>query len=127
MASSLTSIKAHIVIASAGGHPIHLHGHDFAVVYQSDKRFSPDDIKSTCPDNKKFRCDNPPRRDVIMPHSGTYVVIAFKTDNPDVKIEQDDLVFLVRSCELKNSLSLAATLNVWLSLPMRNGFGSRKQ
>ncbi|KAI1613469.1 multicopper oxidase-domain-containing protein [Exophiala viscosa] len=59
---------------STGAHPIHLHGHDFAILQQIEN--------ATYPDRLDLKRDNPPRRDVVfLPDSG-YVVIAFKTDNP---------------------------------------------
>jgi len=61
-------------------HPIHLHGHDFAVLDQ-------------CVPTSETACDvsqanltltNPPRRDVaFLPDKG-YLIIAFKADNPGV-------------------------------------------
>ena len=56
-------------------HPIHLHGHDFAILAQGKGE----------PNNTiKLNRNNPPRRDVaILPHEG-YLVIAFKMDNPGV-------------------------------------------
>ncbi|KAI9799795.1 MAG: hypothetical protein M1825_004355 [Sarcosagium campestre] len=59
-------------------HPIHLHGHDFAILAQSNETY--DEIEST----KKFNFLNPPRRDsALLPING-YLAIAFKTDNPGV-------------------------------------------
>lgn len=79
-------------------HPIHLHGHDFALLAQSKDpwednwpptpylppgakhKLTPD--KLNC-DNKEFiNCDNPPRRDSVLLPAGGFVVIAFKADNP---------------------------------------------
>ena len=57
-------------------HPIHLHGHDFALLAQSKESY-----------NKTFadsiiKRGNPPRRDVaLLPHGG-FLIIAFKADNP---------------------------------------------
>ncbi|KAK3178645.1 hypothetical protein OEA41_000782 [Lepraria neglecta] len=49
-------------------HPIHLHGHDFAII----KNGSSD-----------FQLKNPPRRDVLLPAAGGEdTIIAFKLDNP---------------------------------------------
>ncbi|KXH66883.1 Lcc2 [Colletotrichum salicis] len=63
-----------------GPHPIHLHGHDFAIVQQEDDKLW--DIKDFKPNKNKL--NNPPRRDVVLlPRSG-YAVIAFKSDNPGV-------------------------------------------
>lgn len=62
-------------------HPMHLHGHDFALLAQVDRPFHPDDIK-----NGTFKYDNPPRRDVaLLPRHG-YMAIGFRTDNPGLWI-----------------------------------------
>ncbi|KAN0068546.1 Multicopper oxidase domain containing protein [Elaphomyces granulatus] len=57
-------------------HPIHLHGHDFALLAQSEIPYN----SSTA----VIKRDNPPRRDVALLPSGGYIIIAFKTDNPGV-------------------------------------------
>jgi len=61
---------------SPGAHPIHLHGHDFAILAQNATTFPTD------PSKMFLKTKNPPRRDVVLLPSGGYVVIAFKTDNP---------------------------------------------
>lgn len=53
---------------------IHLHGHDFAILAQSNTTYSPE--------NATLKYDNPPRRDVVLVPANGYVVMAFKTDNP---------------------------------------------
>ncbi|KAK4450874.1 multicopper oxidase [Podospora aff. communis PSN243] len=55
-------------------HPIHLHGHDFFILGQSDQEFNPDTFVP--------QTTNPPRRDVAMITGSGYVVVAFQTDNP---------------------------------------------
>ncbi|KAI3396978.1 hypothetical protein diail_11378 [Diaporthe ilicicola] len=57
-----------------GAHPIHLHGHDFAILQQSTQKYSPDRLNLTL--------NNPPRRDVVLLPVDGFVVIAFKSDNP---------------------------------------------
>ena len=57
-------------------HPIHLHGHDFALLAQSEQPYN----KSTA----VIKRDNPPRRDVALLPAGGYMIIAFKIDNPGV-------------------------------------------
>jgi hypothetical protein len=58
-------------------HPIHLHGHDFALLAQSEQPYNP----LTPP---ILKLDNPPRRDVaLLPLNGS-IVISFKLDNPGV-------------------------------------------
>lgn len=53
---------------------IHLHGHDFAILKQSETPYP------GFPDN--LTLNNPPRRDVALLPAGGYVIIAFKSDNP---------------------------------------------
>ena len=59
-----------------GAHPIHLHGHDFALLAQETGPY-PGNL-----DKVKLKKDNPPRRDVVLLPKGGYIVIAFKADNP---------------------------------------------
>lgn len=54
---------------------IHLHGHDFAILEQAEK-------KKWDPFNMNLKLVNPPRRDVVLLPTDGYVVIAFKADNP---------------------------------------------
>ncbi|KAF2729978.1 hypothetical protein EJ04DRAFT_501328 [Polyplosphaeria fusca] len=67
-------IKGTKVDGTNGAHPIHLHGHDFAILQQQQNAKFPDKIN--------LKKDNPPRRDVVLLPTNGYVVIAFKTDNP---------------------------------------------
>lgn len=62
----------------SGTHPIHLHGHDFAIISQGDGLFDPN--------NANLNLNNPPRRDVAMLPNNGHLVIAFKPDNPGVWI-----------------------------------------
>ena len=55
-------------------HPIHLHGHDFAILAQSQKPWKVGGLT--------LKTDNPPRRDVALLPGGGYLVLAFKADNP---------------------------------------------
>lgn len=55
-------------------HPIHLHGHDFALLEQSSKPYNASTARP--------KRDNPPRRDVVLLPRGGYIHIAFKADNP---------------------------------------------
>jgi len=58
-----------------GAHPIHLHGHDFALLEQAyGKKFNSS--------NLNLKLTNPPRRDVVLLPDNGYIVIAFKADNP---------------------------------------------
>ncbi|KAI1385834.1 putative multicopper oxidase [Hypoxylon trugodes] len=55
-------------------HPLHLHGHDFAILAQGDN--------VTEIANTTLKFDNPPRRDVALLQAGGFLVVAFKADNP---------------------------------------------
>ncbi|KAK0721904.1 multicopper oxidase-domain-containing protein [Lasiosphaeria miniovina] len=58
-----------------GPHPMHLHGHDFAIL----------NISYTPPipgQDVILNTNNPPRRDVVLVPTGGFVVIAFRADNP---------------------------------------------
>ena len=58
-------------------HPIHLHGHDFAILKQSTTPYPGwEDVQPL------LKLDNPPRRDVALLPIDGYLVIAFKADNP---------------------------------------------
>ncbi|KAF2186467.1 multicopper oxidase [Zopfia rhizophila CBS 207.26] len=57
-------------------HPIHLHGHDVAVLAQEPTAYDP----TTSPANFKFT--DRPRRDVVMLPNGGFIALAFKPDNP---------------------------------------------
>ncbi|KAM0554812.1 hypothetical protein ACHAPJ_006545 [Fusarium lateritium] len=57
-------------------HPLHLHGHDFALLAQGDNY---DDFKRG---NVTLKFDNPPRRDTALLPAGGYLVVAFRADNP---------------------------------------------
>ncbi|SLM40963.1 Multicopper oxidase, type 3 [Lasallia pustulata] len=62
----------------AAAHPIHLHGHDFAIIGQSSNPFNETSSPST------FKYHNPPRRDVALLPAGGYLALAFRSDNPGV-------------------------------------------
>ncbi|KAI9892924.1 MAG: hypothetical protein M1814_001083 [Vezdaea aestivalis] len=66
------------VIFPPAAHPIHLHGHDFALLAQS-KDLYPGDLNKV-----NLTLTNPPRRDVVLLPAQGYIVIAFKADNPGV-------------------------------------------
>lgn len=63
-----------------GQHPIHLHGHDFAVLDQC----VPDDTTECYLENATWTFNNPPRRDVAFLPDGGYLILAFRADNPGV-------------------------------------------
>ncbi|KAK1755501.1 multicopper oxidase-domain-containing protein [Echria macrotheca] len=56
-------------------HPIHLHGHDFAILQQAEDQ--PLDYTRL-----QLNRYNPPRRDVVLMPTKGFIVIAFKADNP---------------------------------------------
>ncbi|EMC95423.1 hypothetical protein BAUCODRAFT_149398 [Baudoinia panamericana UAMH 10762] len=58
-------------------HPIHLHGHDFALLVQSSTPYTTiEEVR------ERMQLHNPPRRDVALLPLNGYLVIAFKADNP---------------------------------------------
>jgi hypothetical protein len=63
-------------VAPSVAHPIHLHGHDFVILAQSQEPYNPNNVT--------LKLDNPPRRDVALLPANGYLVIAFKADNPGV-------------------------------------------
>ncbi|KAK3358671.1 multicopper oxidase-domain-containing protein, partial [Lasiosphaeria hispida] len=56
-------------------HPIHLHGHDFAILQQAEN--TPYTAANIRPNRL-----NPPRRDVVLMPTSGFIIIAFKADNP---------------------------------------------
>ncbi|EXJ76295.1 uncharacterized protein A1O5_00803 [Cladophialophora psammophila CBS 110553] len=66
-------------------HPMHLHGHDMAILGQGHDEWNPSLIST-------LNFENPPRRDTALvvgnvakdPNVGGYLVLGFKTDNPGV-------------------------------------------
>lgn len=60
-----------------GAHPWHLHGHAFQVIARSDDNVEYDPKNIDVP-------KTPMRRDTIQVHSGGYVVLRFKADNPGI-------------------------------------------
>ncbi|KAJ4329018.1 hypothetical protein N0V84_000590 [Fusarium piperis] len=57
-------------------HPLHLHGHDFALLAQGN------DSTLLGKNEVTLKFDNPPRRDVALIPAGGYLVVAFRADNP---------------------------------------------
>ncbi|KAI5846077.1 multicopper oxidase-domain-containing protein [Tricharina praecox] len=66
--------SGHITVA----HPIHLHGHDFAILAQGKGEWDTIDPRPT------LNLNNPVRRDVALLDADGYLGIAFRTDNPGV-------------------------------------------
>jgi hypothetical protein len=73
------ALKSKTFIEAA--HPMHLHGHDFAILAQQNRSYHPDDLT-----NGVFNYNNPPRRDVALLPANGYVAIGFRTDNPGLWI-----------------------------------------
>ncbi|OQV04908.1 hypothetical protein CLAIMM_09722 [Cladophialophora immunda] len=72
-----------------GEHPIHLHGHDFAVLDQC----VPDGQTACDVARANLTLANPPRRDVaFLPDKG-YLILAFRADNPGVWIMHCHIAF----------------------------------
>jgi len=63
--------------ADGGEHPIHLHGHTFAVLGVGKGVYDPSK-------KRELKFTNPPRRDVIGIPANGWTVIRFKADNPGV-------------------------------------------
>ncbi|KAJ9221105.1 CAZyme family AA1 [Paecilomyces variotii] len=59
-------------------HPIHLHGHDFAVLGAGNGTYNEKSDPFT------FEYHNPPRRDVALLPSEGWLALAFRSDNPGV-------------------------------------------
>jgi hypothetical protein len=72
-----------------GQHPIHLHGHDFAVLDQC----VPTDETACDVAKADLTLTNPPRRDVAFLPDNGYLIIAFKADNPGVWIMHCHIAF----------------------------------
>ncbi|KAM3416999.1 hypothetical protein BST61_g8582 [Cercospora zeina] len=72
-----------------GQHPIHLHGHDFAVLDQC----VPDESQECDILKANLTTTNPPRRDVAFLPDGGYLIIAFKADNPGAWIMHCHIAF----------------------------------
>ncbi|KAK4041644.1 putative laccase precursor [Parachaetomium inaequale] len=86
-------------------HPMHLHGHDFALLRQSSNNWFDDAERNTTGEgawftpknlncqNEHIKCKNPPRRDVVLLPASGYVIIAFKADNPGAWIFHCHIAF----------------------------------
>ncbi|KAI1206116.1 multicopper oxidase-domain-containing protein [Annulohypoxylon truncatum] len=107
-------------------HPLHLHGHDFALLAQGND-------SSQLP-NVPLKFDNPPRRDVALLPSGGYLVVAFKADNPGTWVfhchiawhassglsiqlmeRQQELVEMMTDERLKEPRRVCDNWNTWFS------------
>ncbi|KAK0752999.1 multicopper oxidase-domain-containing protein [Schizothecium vesticola] len=69
------AITADIDKSDTDAHPIHLHGHDFAILQQAENT-------PFVPANIRLNRLNPPRRDVVLMPASGFIIIAFKADNP---------------------------------------------
>jgi Multicopper oxidase len=59
-------------------HPIHMHGHDFAILGRGFDAYNEETDPLT------FTYDNPPRRDVALLPVDGWLAVAFRSDNPGV-------------------------------------------
>ncbi|RPA96894.1 hypothetical protein L873DRAFT_1810685 [Choiromyces venosus 120613-1] len=86
-------------------HPIHLHGHDFHVLYQGNGTFNATEAA------QGTRWSNPPRKDVAMLPGQGYMVIAFEADNPGIWVLHCHIAwhvsagFALQFLERKNDIS----------------------
>jgi len=55
-------------------HPMHIHGHDFAILATGTEEFDPKNVT--------LNTTNPPRRDVALLPVNGYLIIAFQINNP---------------------------------------------
>ncbi|KAL1630095.1 hypothetical protein SLS54_000955 [Diplodia seriata] len=82
------------------GHPIHLHGHDFAILAQENRTY--DELVDPV---TTFNLTNPPRRDVVFLPSNGFVALAFKPDNPGIWLileRQPDILDSIGTLEATN-------------------------
>ncbi|KAL1966153.1 hypothetical protein VTN77DRAFT_4705 [Rasamsonia byssochlamydoides] len=63
---------------AGAAHPIHMHGHDFAILGRGDEPYDEETDPLT------FNYHNPPRRDVALLPINGWLAIAFRSDNPGV-------------------------------------------
>ncbi|KAF3920561.1 Laccase-2 [Dactylellina cionopaga] len=67
-------------------HPIHIHGHDFAVLAQvTNQHYGENPIK--------LNLDNPTRRDTAVLPGGGFLIVAFETKNPGAWLMHCHLAF----------------------------------
>lgn len=92
----------------AVAHPIHLHGHDFAILQQSRTQCKVGGLN--------LKLDNPPRRDVALLPKDGFLVIAFRVDNPGSWLMHCHTVWLSPedSSELQR---ICDRWNEWNTLP----------
>lgn len=68
-------------------HPIHIHGHDIAVLASGTTEYDPDTVK--------LRRHNPPRRDVALLPVDGYLIVAFQINNPGAWLMHCHVSFVV--------------------------------
>ncbi|KAI0893813.1 multicopper oxidase-domain-containing protein [Annulohypoxylon nitens] len=124
-----SSLDGNKIFVSAA-HPLHLHGHDFALLAQGNNSA---DLQQG---NVTLKFDNPPRRDVALLPAGGYLVVAFKADNPGAWVfhchiawhassglsiqileRQKDLVEMMTEERLKEPTRVCDNWNKWVSDP----------
>ncbi|KAF3941878.1 Laccase-5 [Dactylella cylindrospora] len=70
-----------VVRSEMGGHPVHLHGHEFQVIYASGETGR---VQDYVYENVPVPRANPIRRDTIYLHRYEMVILAVKLNNPGV-------------------------------------------
>ncbi|KAK6524213.1 hypothetical protein TWF694_005870 [Orbilia ellipsospora] len=70
-----------VLKSTVGGHPFHLHGHHFQVIYASGEKKDPQTFNYY---SIPVPTANPLRRDTIWLHKNEIIVLAVKLDNPGV-------------------------------------------
>ena len=88
----------------AAAHPIHLHGHDFAILQQSEAPYNNET-------SLNLKLDNPPRRDVVLLPLNGFVVIAFRADNPGAWLIHCHIVWHASSGLAMEILERAPAIN----------------
>ncbi|KAI8653708.1 Laccase 2 [Fusarium sp. Ph1] len=114
-------------------HPLHLHGHDFALLAQGN------DSKLIDRNEVALKFNNPPRRDVALIPAGGYLVVAFKADNPgswlfhchiawhassglalQIMEREEDLKKLMTKERLRETRRVCKNWDKWFSNPLNH-------
>ncbi|EEU37368.1 uncharacterized protein NECHADRAFT_86298 [Fusarium vanettenii 77-13-4] len=125
-----TTVAGKKKIFAPVAHPLHLHGHDFALLAQGN------DSTRLGKGEVTLKFDNPPRRDVALIPSGGYLVVAFKADNPgswlfhchiawhassglalQIMEREEDLKKLMTEKRLRETRRICENWDLWYSNP----------
>ncbi|KAI4183020.1 MAG: hypothetical protein L6R41_005651 [Letrouitia leprolyta] len=107
--------------STSGAHPIHLHGHDFAILQQTENA-------NYDPKNLNLKLDNPPRRDVVLLPQDGFVVIAFKSDNPGAWIMHCHIAFHASfGLALQIMERQTDAINIWPSIANSNALKAARK